>query len=106
MEKFDQIRVGSPLQAAFAALAAFLLPTLMLLPVKPAAPWPIGHGHALLGTLSIAGDKLFGTALVARVFTRTPPALLRMARRAPVRRLDALEGRAAGAPSALPRRGA
>jgi hypothetical protein len=56
-----------------------LLPTLMLLPVKPAAPWPIGHGHALLGTLSIAGDKLFGTALVARVFTRTRPALLRMA---------------------------
>ena len=62
-----------------AALAAFLVPTLMLLPVKLAALWLIGHGHALLGALSIVGAKLFGTALVARLFTLTRPALLRMA---------------------------
>lgn len=62
-----------------AALAVFLIPTLMLLPVKLAALWLIGRGHSLLGALSIVGAKLFGTALVARLFTLTRPALLRMA---------------------------
>jgi hypothetical protein len=62
-----------------AALAVFLLPTLLLLPVKLAALWLIGQGQHLLGLAVIVLAKLLGTAVVARLFTLTRPALLRMA---------------------------
>jgi len=62
-----------------AALAVFLLPTLALLPVKLLALWLIGQGQALLGAAVIVLAKLVGTAVVARLFTLTRPALLRLA---------------------------
>lgn len=62
-----------------AALAVFLLPTVTLLPAKLVALWLIGSGHALLGVLSIVGAKVVGTALVARLFALTQPALLKLA---------------------------
>ncbi len=61
------------------ALSVFLLPTLALLPVKLAALWLIGRGHALLGLAVIVAAKLVGTAVVARLFTLTQPALMRLA---------------------------
>lgn len=61
-----------------AALAVFLLPTLLLLPVKLLALWLIGQGKALLGGVVIVVAKLVGTALVARLFTLTKPALMTM----------------------------
>ncbi len=61
------------------ALALFLLPTLLLLPVKLLALWLIGQGQVLAGTLVILGAKLVGTAIVARLFTLTRPALMRLA---------------------------
>ncbi len=64
---------------SYAALALFLLPTLLLLPVKLLALWLIGHGHLLWGTLVILAAKLTGTAVLARLFTLTRPALLRLA---------------------------
>lgn len=63
----------------YAALALFLVPTLLLLPVKLLALWAIGHGKVLLGTLVILGAKVAGTAIVARLFTLTRPALLKLA---------------------------
>lgn len=63
----------------YAALALFLLPTLALLPVKLLALWLIGRGHALVGTLVILAAKLVGTAIVARLFSLTQPALMRLA---------------------------
>lgn len=63
----------------YGALALFLLPTLLLLPVKLLALWAISHGQLLLGTLVILGAKLAGTAVVARLFTLTRPALLKLA---------------------------
>ncbi|EHR69009.1 hypothetical protein BurJ1DRAFT_0110 [Burkholderiales bacterium JOSHI_001] len=63
----------------YAALAVFLLPSLALLPVKLAALWLIGQGHALLGAGVIVVAKLVGTALVARLFTLTRPALMQLA---------------------------
>lgn len=63
----------------YAALAVFLGPTLLLLPVKFGALWLIGQGQALLGALLIVAAKLVGTALVARLFQLTQPALLRLA---------------------------
>ncbi len=68
-----------PTLPPYAALALFLLPTLMLLPVKLLALWAIGQGQVLLGTLVILGAKLAGTAIVARLFTLTRPALLQLA---------------------------
>ncbi len=63
-----------------AALALFLLPSLALIPVKLAALWLIGQGRPLLGLAVIVLAKVLGTALVARLFALTRPALMRMPR--------------------------
>jgi hypothetical protein len=63
----------------YAALALFLLPTLMLLPVKLLALWFIGQGKVLSGALVILAAKLVGTAIVARLFSLTQPALMQLA---------------------------
>jgi hypothetical protein len=47
----------------YAALALFLLPTAMLLPVKLLALWLIGQGKVWAGTLVILGAKVVGTAM-------------------------------------------
>jgi hypothetical protein len=62
-----------------AALAVFVLPSLMLLPLKLLALWLLGQGHALAGVLLIVAAKLVGTAVVARLFSLTRPALLQLA---------------------------
>ncbi len=63
----------------YAALAVFFVPTLLLLPVKLTALWLIGQGKAALGLAVIVGAKLAGTALVARLFHLTQPALMKLA---------------------------
>ena len=60
----------------YAAIAIFLLPGLLLLPVKLLALYAITKGHALLGRAAIISAKVMGAALVARIFTLTKPALL------------------------------
>lgn len=62
----------------WAALLLFTLPSLMLLPVKLLALWTIGQGHVVLGMLIIVAAKLVGTAVLARLFTLTQPALLQL----------------------------
>ena len=62
-----------------AALAVFVLPTLLLLPIKLAALALITRGQPVLGTLVIVAAKLVGTAVVARLFTLTQPALMQLA---------------------------
>ena len=62
----------------YAALAVFLLPTLLLLPVKLLALFLIAHGQRLLGLVVIVLAKVVGTAIVARLFTLTQPALLQL----------------------------
>lgn len=63
----------------YAALSVLLLPSLLLLPVKLTALWLIGRGHAVLGMAVIVLAKVVGTAIVARLFTLTRPALMRLA---------------------------
>lgn len=63
----------------WAAVLVFAVPSLMLLPIKLLALWTIGHGHVLLGMLIIVAAKLVGTAVLARLFTLTQPALLQLA---------------------------
>jgi hypothetical protein len=73
-----QIEAGVSRLPPRAALVAFLLPALLLLPVKLGALWLIGQHQVLLGLLLILLAKLLGTAVVARLFTLTRPALLRL----------------------------
>ncbi|WP_233259723.1 hypothetical protein [Ramlibacter sp. WS9] len=63
----------------WAAMATFALPALALLPVKLMALFLIGKGHALMGVGVLVGAKLLGTALLARLFTLTQPALMKLA---------------------------
>lgn len=62
----------------YSALAIFLLPTLMLLPVKLLALWLIGQGKVLSGTLVILAAKVAGTAIVARLFSLTKATLMQL----------------------------
>ena len=62
----------------YAALGFFLLPTLLLLPIKLAALALIARGQPVLGALVIVAAKVVGTAIVARLFILTRPALLQL----------------------------
>jgi hypothetical protein len=62
----------------YAALALFGLPTLMLVPVKLGALWLIGKGQVVAGAMVIVSAKVVGTAVVARLYTLTQPALMRL----------------------------
>ena len=61
------------------ALALFALPTLALLPVKLAALALIAQGRPWAGLAVILVAKLLGTAVVARLYLLTQPALLQLA---------------------------
>lgn len=60
----------------WAALLVFGLPVLALLPVKLLAIYLFSSGHKLLGLGLLLGAKLLGTAIVARLFQLTQPALM------------------------------
>lgn len=60
----------------FAALCAFVLPGLLLLPVKLLALLAIAHGHPLSGIATIVVAKIGGAAVVARLYALTLPTLL------------------------------
>jgi hypothetical protein len=61
------------------ALMVFALPGLMLLPVKLLALYLFANGKAALGLVLLVGAKLLGTAVVARLFHLTLPALMQFA---------------------------
>lgn len=63
----------------YGALALFALPSLLLVPVKLGALWLMGHGQVVAGAVVIVVAKVAGTAVVARLFTLTRPALMRLA---------------------------
>ncbi len=62
----------------YGALVAFFAPGTLLLPVKLLALWAISQGHTLLGIGVIVLAKLAGTAVLARIFILTQPALMRI----------------------------
>ncbi len=61
------------------AVAILALPALALLPFKLLALFVIGRGHALVGVGILVAAKVLGTAVMARLFTLTLPALMRLA---------------------------
>jgi hypothetical protein len=62
----------------WAALIVLFLPSLLLVPVKLGALWLIGVGRGGLGVAVIVVAKVVGTAVVARLFALTRPALMRL----------------------------
>ena len=62
----------------WAALVVLLFPSLLLVPVKLVALWLIASGNKSLGLAAILLAKVVGTAIVARLFALTRPALMRM----------------------------
>ena len=61
------------------ALVLFLVPAVLLFPVKLLALWLIHEGRAVLGVAVIVAAKVLGTALVGRLFILTEPQLMRIA---------------------------
>jgi hypothetical protein len=74
-----QIEAGIARLPPWAALVVFAVPALLLLPVKIAALWLVAQGQRVAGLAVIVVAKLVGTAVAARLFTLTQPALMRMA---------------------------
>lgn len=60
------------------ALMVFLLPSVLLFPVKLLALWLVASGQKIAGIALILIAKVVGTAIVARLFTLTQPALLQL----------------------------
>src|SRR5512145_491487 len=62
----------------YAALVVFVLPSALLLPLKFLALCLIARGQLVLAGLLFAAAKVVATALVARLFMLTQPALLQI----------------------------
>ena len=62
----------------YAALVVFALPTLLLLPLKLLALLLIGNGQVILAGLLFVAAKVVATALIARLFMLTQPALMQI----------------------------
>lgn len=60
------------------ALAIFALPTSLLLPLKFVAVWLLAGGHVASATALFIGAKIASTALIARIFMLTKPALMQI----------------------------
>ena len=62
----------------WAALLAFGVPVVTLIPIKLLALYLFGQGYVVWGFTLVVVAKLTGTALAARLFQLTEPALMRM----------------------------
>ena len=60
------------------ALLVFGVPVLTLFPVKLLAIYLFGRGQTTLGLVLLLGAKLGGTAVLARLFQLTQPALMQL----------------------------
>jgi hypothetical protein len=63
----------------YGALAALALPTSILFPLKLVALYLLALGHAVSGGALFAAAKIASTALIARIFMLTKPALMQIA---------------------------
>ena len=63
----------------YAALCVFAVPVLALIPIKLLAWYWVSQGHAVLGLSVVVAAKVLGTAIAARLFQLTQPALMQLA---------------------------
>lgn len=84
LEKVGRLPLIHQIEAAILCLSPrislclFLVPTFFLLPIKILALGLIAQGNPTLGIVLIILTKIIGTAVVARLFTLTRSALLKM----------------------------
>ncbi len=71
----DRVRASRPR----VALGLFLVPAVLLFPLKLLALWLIHGGHGMLGVALIVLAKLLGTALVGRLFVLAESQLMQFA---------------------------
>lgn len=64
---------------SYAALLVFVVPMVLLFPLKLLALYWISKGHALLGLAVVLAAKVAGTAGMAWLFALTQPALMKLA---------------------------
>jgi hypothetical protein len=76
LARLEAVIMGLP---PYAALAVFVLPSGLLFPVKLLALWLLAQGKLVMAGLLLAGAKVVSTALVARIFMLTRPALMQLA---------------------------
>lgn len=62
----------------YGALAVFALPTTLLLPLKFVAAWLLANGQVMAAGGLFLAAKVASTALIARVFLLTKPALMQI----------------------------
>ena len=62
----------------WAALLAFGVPVVMLIPIKFLALYLFSQGHMATGLTLVIAAKVTGTAVAARLFQLTEPALMRL----------------------------
>ncbi|MCX6714675.1 MAG: hypothetical protein NTX72_02585 [Candidatus Uhrbacteria bacterium] len=62
----------------YPALILFLVPAIILFPIKLLAVHAMANGHPVLGLVVILSAKVLGTAIVARLFHLTQPALMQL----------------------------
>ena len=62
----------------YGALAVFAVPVVVLMPLKFVAVWLLANGFFLSAGALFLGAKVASTALVARIFLLTKPALMRI----------------------------
>jgi hypothetical protein len=70
-----RIRAMSPR----ASLIVLVLPWILLLPLKLVTLWLLATGQIALAMTAVVLGKIIGTAIVARLFSLTKPALMRVA---------------------------
>ncbi len=63
----------------YPSLLVFALPTTILLPLKFVAMWLLAAGQYWTATGLFIAAKIASTALIARIFTLTKPALMQIA---------------------------
>lgn len=73
--RIEQAVAGLP---PYGALAALALPTSVLFPLKLLAVYLVAQGQFFAASLLFVGAKIASTALIARIFLLTQPALMRI----------------------------
>jgi hypothetical protein len=73
-----QLEYGIARLPPYAALVVFVLPSTLLLPLKFLALFLVAKGQLVLAALLFAAAKVVATALVARLFMLTQPALMQI----------------------------
>ncbi len=84
LDRLARFRIWARVEATiaslppYAALAALALPTSLLLPLKFVAVFLLAGGHTVAAAVLFFAAKVASTAIIARIFLLTKPALMRI----------------------------